>query len=104
MFYKFTMSDEIVENGTANGDVPEIELIIKVELYLHVFMREICNINDTRNKPYEILRCWQIMYLLKFLAILFRRYRIDCNLLSAMSLQSNKNFAFNKLPVCTNMK
>lgn len=24
------MSDEIAENGTANGDVPEIELIIKV--------------------------------------------------------------------------
>lgn len=28
------MSDEIAENGTANGDVPEIELIIKVELFL----------------------------------------------------------------------
>lgn len=28
----FTMSDEIAENGTTNGDVPEIELIIKVEL------------------------------------------------------------------------
>lgn len=26
------MSDEIAENGTANGDVPEIELIIKVTL------------------------------------------------------------------------
>lgn len=26
------MSDEIAENGTTNGDVPEIELIIKVEL------------------------------------------------------------------------
>lgn len=26
------MSEEIAENGTANGDVPEIELIIKVTL------------------------------------------------------------------------
>lgn len=30
VFLEFTMSDEIAENGTANGDVPEIELIIKV--------------------------------------------------------------------------
>lgn len=34
------MSDEIAENGTANGDVPEIELIIKVTLvFTHVSMR-----------------------------------------------------------------
>lgn len=26
------MADEVNENGTANGDVPEIELIIKVSL------------------------------------------------------------------------
>lgn len=32
------MSDEIAENGTANGDVPEIELIIKVTNVLHVFL------------------------------------------------------------------
>lgn len=35
------MSDEIAENGTTNGDVPEIELIIKVELILHVFIPKI---------------------------------------------------------------
>lgn len=34
------MSDEIAENGTANGDVPEIELIIKVTLFvIYVRMR-----------------------------------------------------------------
>lgn len=33
------MSDEIAENGTANGDVPEIELIIKVAFDLHVFCK-----------------------------------------------------------------
>lgn len=35
------MSDEIAENGTANGDVPEIELIIKVESILHVLLLKI---------------------------------------------------------------
>lgn len=34
------MSDEIAENGTANGDVPEIELIIKVTfIFTRVRMR-----------------------------------------------------------------
>lgn len=35
------MSDEIAENGTANGDVPEIELIIKVAFILHVLVLKI---------------------------------------------------------------
>lgn len=35
------MSDEIAENGTANGDVPEIELIIKVDINSHVLIPKI---------------------------------------------------------------
>lgn len=30
------MADELNENGTANGDVPEIELIIKVSQNIHL--------------------------------------------------------------------
>ncbi|KPI99817.1 hypothetical protein RR46_04791 [Papilio xuthus] len=50
------MSDEIVENGTANGDVPEIELIIKP--YLLRLCNETCPIAE-HSKWRERMRAFE---------------------------------------------